>query len=224
MISSVHTELHTKLQSHPNSKMLEILNFVEYIWVSELDSASMQGWLHREAFVPFPSNVAHLLAKAMAVLPKPPPTSTPFLGSPLGNLPQGFCPTWASQVELLSLCSQDQVRASFPAGCHLPRARAHGEALRGLEEDAVNIRYRASGISLLHRSACQPFPTPLWRTVSLPARAFSLHFHRKRFLHLSTKPRGKGTGLSFTVGHSVAWKTVRVGVNVLQSWHKCSFQ
>lgn len=76
--------------------MLEILNFVEYIWVSELDSASMQGWLHREAFVPFPSNVAHLLAKAWLCFPN-------LLPPPL----RSWVPLWAT-------CHRVSVRPGLP--------------------------------------------------------------------------------------------------------------
>lgn len=116
MISSVYTKSHTWLPSHPNSKMLQILNFVTYIWVSELDLASMQGFRSLSFYC------CSLSGQSIAVLPKPPPTSTPFSGSPLGNLPQGFCRTWASHLSYSVFVPRTKwghVSSLVPAGCHL---------------------------------------------------------------------------------------------------------
>lgn len=68
--------------------MLEILNFVEPICMSELDSASMQGRLHREASAPFSPNVAHLLAKAWLCFPDL--LQPPLFGFPFGQLATGL--------------------------------------------------------------------------------------------------------------------------------------
>lgn len=181
MISSVYTKSHTWLPSHPNSKMLQILNFVTYIWVSELDLASMQG------FRSFPSIVAHFLVKAWLCFPNllPPPLhSLVPLWATCHRVSVGpGLPIWVTQ-SLFPGLSEGMFLHWFPQAAICP-------ALQGLEEDAVNIRYLAPGTSFFHRSPCQPFPTPLWRTVSFPARAFSLRFYRKCFSQSLHKAPGE---------------------------------
>lgn len=148
---------------------------------------------------------------------KPPPTSTPFLGSPSGKLPQGFRLNWSFPGWVTSFLFSRPSKGNSPHCC------LHAAIFWDLETTEKPFRdwkkvWSIFGILLLvsvsplHCYPWKPFPTPLWITVSFLPEFSAFVSMGNAFLSLSTKSQ---EGRNWTFIHNWPqygiWEAVGAG-------------
>ena len=175
----------------------------------------MQEWPHRKAFIPFPFFVAHLLVKAWLCFPN---LLQPLFcfGFPFGQTATGLL----GDLGLPRLCYLGPRKNSSLCYFTLPFA----ESLSPWRNH-IGLRRRCHNHSGTLLLASVPYISPpanLLLPLSGELSPFLTGLSAfispgNDFLSLSTKAQEERPFI-----HN--WPQCGVGVNVLQSWHKCIFQ